>query len=232
MNITGNKMHAREGDPARARAARGRPLPALGADAHAGRAVAAGALRGGRARLRAGREHRRGHQHQGQGEAGGHRLGRRRLHRHDRHHRLRRARAQQRARQRPDAWRSTSSAAASATTTRSASPSRGSTTRRRCWARPRTTCPPSYDLYKEERRGGSVRIGRPLPWPDYSRGSIGYSLEDVKISAARLDAVRGRTASVLSGIATGQPVRTSSVAAGLQPQLARTTPSTRRAARG
>jgi outer membrane protein insertion porin family len=37
------------------------------------------------------------------------------------------------------------------------------------------------DLYDEQRRGASVRIGRPLPWPDYSRGSVSYSLEDVTI---------------------------------------------------
>jgi outer membrane protein insertion porin family len=66
------------------------------------------------------------------------------------------------------------------------------------------------DLYREQRRGGSVRIGRPLPWPDYSRGSIGYSLEDVTISQF------GSTLSeqdkiVFGNIATGVPVRTSSV---------------------
>ena len=66
------------------------------------------------------------------------------------------------------------------------------------------------DLYREQRRGGSVRIGRPLPWPDYSRGSIGYSLENVTISQfgptfSRQDSL------VLGDIATGRPVRTSSV---------------------
>ena len=39
------------------------------------------------------------------------------------------------------------------------------------------------DLYREKRLGGSGRIGRPLPWPDYSRGSVGYSLERVTIDA-------------------------------------------------
>ncbi len=66
------------------------------------------------------------------------------------------------------------------------------------------------DLYKEERRGGSARIGRPLPWPDYSRGSIGYSLEDVTISQFG-STLSGQDSIVLAGIATGRPVRTSSV---------------------
>jgi outer membrane protein insertion porin family len=66
------------------------------------------------------------------------------------------------------------------------------------------------DLYREQRRGGSVRIGRPLPWPDYSRGSIGYSLEDVTISQFGLTFSR-QDSIVLSGVATGEPVRTSSV---------------------
>jgi outer membrane protein insertion porin family len=66
------------------------------------------------------------------------------------------------------------------------------------------------DLYKEQRRGGSARIGRPLPWPDYSRGSIGYSLEDVTISQFG-STLSGQDSIVLSGIATGKPVRTSSL---------------------
>lgn len=37
--------------------------------------------------------------------------------------------------------------------------------------------------YDEWRRGGSVRIGRPLPWPDYSRGSLSYTLEKMKIDS-------------------------------------------------
>ena len=66
------------------------------------------------------------------------------------------------------------------------------------------------DLYKEERRGASVRIGRPLPWPDYSRGSISYSLEDVTISQFGTT-LTGQDSIVLAGIATGHPVLTSSV---------------------
>jgi len=67
-----------------------------------------------------------------------------------------------------------------------------------------------YDLYKEGRRGGSARLGRPLPWPDYSRGTIGYSLEDVKISALS-STLSAEDSVVLSGVATGKPVRTSSL---------------------
>jgi outer membrane protein insertion porin family len=36
--------------------------------------------------------------------------------------------------------------------------------------------------YREKRVGGSGRIGRPLRWPDYSRGSVSYALERVKVS--------------------------------------------------
>lgn len=39
--------------------------------------------------------------------------------------------------------------------------------------------------YDQRRRGGSARIGRPLPWPDYSRGSISYTLENVRINNVR-----------------------------------------------
>ena len=35
--------------------------------------------------------------------------------------------------------------------------------------------------YRERRVGGSGRIGRPLRWPDYSRGSVAYSLERVRV---------------------------------------------------
>lgn len=36
--------------------------------------------------------------------------------------------------------------------------------------------------YDQRRRGGSVRLGRPLPWPDYARGSIAYTLEELLIT--------------------------------------------------
>ena len=68
------------------------------------------------------------------------------------------------------------------------------------------------DLFREERRGGSVRIGRPLPWPDYSRGSLGYSLEDVTIEqlGEQLTVADSLT---LSGIPIGRGVCTSSLTA-------------------
>jgi outer membrane protein insertion porin family len=57
--------------------------------------------------------------------------------------------------------------------------------------------------YDERRRGGSARIGRPLPWPDYSRGSVGYTLEKVKIYNVR-DSL------FLSGVVVGADQLTSS----------------------
>jgi outer membrane protein insertion porin family len=68
------------------------------------------------------------------------------------------------------------------------------------------------DLYDDKRRGGSGRIGRPLPWPDYSRASLAYSLEDVTI---RIDkdpsAFTPQDSIVLRGLKNGEPVLTSSV---------------------
>ncbi len=68
------------------------------------------------------------------------------------------------------------------------------------------------DLYTEKRVGGSGRIGRPLPWPDYSRGSISYSLEDVTIKIDKDPAnYTAQDSIVLRGLKSGEPVRTSSV---------------------
>ncbi|HTK30569.1 MAG TPA: outer membrane protein assembly factor BamA [Candidatus Saccharimonadaceae bacterium] len=66
------------------------------------------------------------------------------------------------------------------------------------------------DLYTEKRVGGSARIGRPFAWPDHSRGSLEYQLEDVTISSlnATLSAVDSIT---LAGIQPGHRVLTSSV---------------------
>ena len=80
--------------------------------------------------------------------------------------------AQQRARQRPEPVSSTSSAAAGAATT--------TLSFTEPWFRDTPTLlgfsvfntERERDLYDEKRIGGSVRIGRPLPWPDYSRGSV------------------------------------------------------------
>ncbi len=38
------------------------------------------------------------------------------------------------------------------------------------------------DIYDDRRRGGAIRLGRPLPWPDYTRGYLTYRLENVRIS--------------------------------------------------
>lgn len=37
------------------------------------------------------------------------------------------------------------------------------------------------DVYDEYRRGGGMRIGRPIRWIDYSMGYVSYSLEDVTL---------------------------------------------------
>ena len=64
--------------------------------------------------------------------------------------------------------------------------------------------------YNDRRVGGSAQIGRPLPWPDYSRGSVGYRLENVKITplGATLTA---EDSTVLAGVKVGRPVLTSSL---------------------
>jgi outer membrane protein insertion porin family len=68
------------------------------------------------------------------------------------------------------------------------------------------------DLYREARRGGSVRVGRPLRWPDYSRGSLSYSLEDVTIDQLA-DTLSATDSLTLSGIPLGKRVLTSSLTA-------------------
>jgi outer membrane protein insertion porin family len=52
----------------------------------------------------------------------------------------------------------------------------------------------SLQEFDQKRRGLSARIGRPLPWPDYSRGSVSYTFEGLKISNPRVGVVpRGIT---------------------------------------
>ena len=71
------------------------------------------------------------------------------------------------------------------------------------------------DLYSEKRRGVSGRIGRPLPWPDFSRGSVGYSLENVTIKIDKLDSdLTPQDSIVLRGLQNNQAVLTSSVTMG------------------
>ena len=66
------------------------------------------------------------------------------------------------------------------------------------------------DLYNEKRIGASARIGRPLPWPDYSRGSILYRLESVEIT--QLGATLNAADSIaLAGVEVGDPALTSSL---------------------
>jgi len=65
------------------------------------------------------------------------------------------------------------------------------------------------DLYDEKRVGGSMRLGRPLPWPDYSRGSVSYSLEGVTIDPRGTLTTADSIA--LSGIEFGKRLTTSSV---------------------
>jgi outer membrane protein insertion porin family len=58
--------------------------------------------------------------------------------------------------------------------------------------------------FDERRRGASARIGRPLPWPDYSRGSLSYTLEKIRITNVR-DSIS------LTGITIGKDQLTSSL---------------------
>jgi len=64
--------------------------------------------------------------------------------------------------------------------------------------------------YNDRRVGGSGQIGRPLPWPDYSRGSISYRLESVKITPLGAT-LTPEDSTVLAGVKVGRPVLTSSL---------------------
>src|SRR5262245_1106165 len=68
------------------------------------------------------------------------------------------------------------------------------------------------DLYNEKRVGGSARVGRPLRWPDYSRGSLAYSLENVTIHIDKTT-LTAQDSIVLRGLKNGEPTLTSSVSA-------------------
>jgi len=71
------------------------------------------------------------------------------------------------------------------------------------------------DLYDEKRRGGSARIGRPLKWPDFTRGTLTYQLEDVTISSIGT-ILTPQDSVALIGVPVGQANRTSSLEAVLQ----------------
>ena len=57
--------------------------------------------------------------------------------------------------------------------------------------------------------GGSGRIGRPLPWPDYSRGSLSFSIEAVTVDSLGTLSDADRIA--LSGLRFGRTVLTNSL---------------------
>ena len=61
------------------------------------------------------------------------------------------------------------------------------------------------DLFEEKHVGASVRIGRPLPWPDYSRGSLSYRLENVTIDGVPTTV---EESAALEGQTIGKPVLT------------------------
>jgi len=66
------------------------------------------------------------------------------------------------------------------------------------------------DVYREKRVGGSVRTGRPLPWPDFSRASITYRLENVTLNLIDATAITPTDTIALQGIKAGKAVLTSS----------------------
>ncbi|MGH7681214.1 MAG: BamA/OMP85 family outer membrane protein, partial [Candidatus Eiseniibacteriota bacterium] len=38
------------------------------------------------------------------------------------------------------------------------------------------------DVYERKDAGGGIRVGRPIPWPDYTRGLVSYDLRNVTLS--------------------------------------------------
>ena len=71
------------------------------------------------------------------------------------------------------------------------------------------------DLYEQRRVGGSVRVGRPIRRPDYSRISFGYQLENVTTTYTTIKLTADQQAQ-LSAQTLGVPVLTSSVTADFQ----------------
>jgi outer membrane protein insertion porin family len=66
------------------------------------------------------------------------------------------------------------------------------------------------DFYDRRDVGGGIRFGRPLPWPDYSRGVIGYDLRDVTLDQFQ-DSTANEPASLSELRHTDWPRRVSSV---------------------
>jgi outer membrane protein insertion porin family len=66
------------------------------------------------------------------------------------------------------------------------------------------------DFYDRRDVGGGVRLGRPLPWPDYTRGVVAYDLRDVTLSNIR-PVSAGEPSNLAELRATKWPRRVSSV---------------------
>ena len=66
------------------------------------------------------------------------------------------------------------------------------------------------DFYTRKDVGGSIRVGRPLRWPDYTRGIISYDLRDVTLRNFSLPQA-GEPANLASLRTTKWPRRVSSV---------------------
>lgn len=66
------------------------------------------------------------------------------------------------------------------------------------------------DFYDREDVGGGVRLGRPMPWPDYTRGVISYDLRDVTLTDIRA-ASPGEPSNLVALRETDWPRRVSSI---------------------
>ena len=66
------------------------------------------------------------------------------------------------------------------------------------------------DFYDRKDVGGGIRLGRPLPWPDYTRGVVAYDLRDVTLSNIRA-ASPGEPSNLAELRTTKWPRRVSSV---------------------
>lgn len=66
------------------------------------------------------------------------------------------------------------------------------------------------DFYDRRDVGGAIRLGRPLPWPDYTRGLVSYELRDVTLSNIRPFTL-GEPADLAALRTTNWPRRVSSV---------------------
>ena len=67
-----------------------------------------------------------------------------------------------------------------------------------------------YDFYDRKDVGGSVRLGRPLAWPDYTRALVSYELRDVTLENIKLY-VPGEPSNLASLRDTKWPRRSSSI---------------------